>query len=201
MRHQGYLKDRAALMAAVTLISVLLLGGAGGFWLGRHTSKSSSGTSAPPHQGLPHEGLGLTPGQLRRAREIGDRYRGRLEAIRRRIAPDAEAIHRKMREEFRRILTPAQRKLHDARFPGVGQGMEHKTPGTGRSPGGMGTEDLFPRRPPPQALKACLGKSEAALCHFSGLRGKDVQGFCRRPPRHKGLACIPARRPGPPVTP
>jgi hypothetical protein len=56
-------------------------------------------------------------------------------------------------------------------------------------PGGRGP----PRRPPPEALAACEGKSAGASCSFSH-ESHSVSGTCFAP-EGKPLACKPDRPP------
>lgn len=55
-----------------------------------------------------------------------------------------------------------------------------------------------PRRPPPEALAACEGKSAGTSCQFSH-EGRDVSGTCFTPASDRPLACRPeGGPPGPP---
>lgn len=57
-----------------------------------------------------------------------------------------------------------------------------------------------PPQPPPEALQACEGQQENAVCSFSG-RGNDlVKGICITPPGLDTRACAPEGGPpdGPP---
>ena len=50
------------------------------------------------------------------------------------------------------------------------------------------------RRPPPppqEAIEACEGKQENAVCSFTGRRNDVVEGICVSPPRLESLVCAP----------
>ncbi len=46
------------------------------------------------------------------------------------------------------------------------------------------------RGPPPEAVDACSGASEAQACTFESPHG-TVEGTCRKPPQADELACVP----------
>ena len=57
------------------------------------------------------------------------------------------------------------------------------------------------KRPPPEAIEACKGKSADAPCSFTGREGRQVSGTCfSPPPRPDGdkppMACKPEHPPG-----
>ncbi|MEL7369818.1 MAG: hypothetical protein AAFN74_12950 [Myxococcota bacterium] len=52
------------------------------------------------------------------------------------------------------------------------------------------------RRPPPEAVDACVDRSEGDSCAFSH-RDRQIEGTCRSM-RGDGLVCVPQRPPGPP---
>lgn len=46
--------------------------------------------------------------------------------------------------------------------------------------------------PPPEAIDACIDRTENAACEFNGRRGETVEGTCISPPgRDDGLVCAP----------
>lgn len=184
-------KRLALVYSAVLLCAVFSAGALAGFYAGRRTGPSTG--TPPPGAGLgPREmrALNLTFEQELKAREIGDRYRPELEALRQQVRPEAEKLHRKMRAELRKILTPEQRQLHDRleRDSAMGppDGLEgHGGPGPGPGPGGDMT-------PPPEARRACDGKSSEAPCSFVHPSGESVSGVCRQPPHEPSPICIPS---------
>ena len=187
--------------AALLLVAVFGAGAAGGYWAGRLTSPRGAADLPPPRDGLgPPElrRLNLTLEQQAQARAIGDRYRPELDALRRQIQPEAEKIHRKMRAELRKILTPEQRKLHDRLErehtlgrpdgPGGPEGPERpEGPGRPRANGGP----AGPGRAPIEARRACEGQSVNAPCDFTLPTGAAVTGVCLSPPGEPAPVCVP----------
>jgi len=53
--------------------------------------------------------------------------------------------------------------------------------------------------PPPEALEACKGQQEGAICQFTAPRGETIAGVCRSGPHGEPAACAPNDLP-PPVT-
>lgn len=90
-------------------------------------------------------------------------------------------------------------------FPGTFQGLQGGSSGqssTGeqrppqRAEGG-------PRRPPPEAVQACEGKTRDAACSFKAPAGQTRNGSCFSPPAEgqatqRPLACRPQGGPGNP---
>ena len=195
-------KRLALMYSAMLLCAVFAAGALAGFYAGRRTQ---------PAPGSPPPGAGLAPPQLRalnltfeqelRAREIGDRYRPELEKLRQQIRPEAEKLHRKMRAELRKILTPAQRQLHDRLEregamgppggpdgPGGPEGMGG--PDGPGGPGGPGPGGAM--TPPPEARRACDGRSSETPCSFTLPSGEAISGVCRQPPHEPAPICIPS---------
>ena len=48
------------------------------------------------------------------------------------------------------------------------------------------------RRPPPEAIDACIGLASGSLCRFTSPRGDQISGSCRSLPG--ATACVPERR-------
>ncbi len=199
----------ATLYAALLLVAVFGAGAAGGFWAGRSSSAARSPSAgrpdAPPPGGLaPPElrQLNLTLEQQIQARDIGDRYRPHLDALRRRIQPEAEKLHRKMRAELRKILTPEQRDLHDRLEPEhrLGRPDGPRPPGGPEGPhGGPGGPDRprshggpeGPGRAPAEARRACESQAVNAPCSFTLPTGAAVTGVCLKPPDESTPVCVP----------
>lgn len=126
--------SRVKLLSALLMIAVFAAGGAAGFALGR-TACHAPPPPPPPPPGEPGfrppslEELGLTPGQEAKAREIGDRHRPEIEAVRREVAPRIRAIHERMQLELEPFLTPAQRARQDELQRRRGVGPRHGPPG------------------------------------------------------------------------
>jgi len=194
-------KRLALVYSAVLLCAVFAAGALAGFYAGRRTSPARP--APPPGRGLgPPEmrQLNLTFEQELKAREIGERYRPELEKLREQIRPEADKLHRKMRAELRKILTPEQRKLHDlleSRPPmgppdgpgGPGGPGGQKGPDGLGGPGGPPPGDMTP---PPEARRACDGKSSETPCSFALPSGESISGVCRQPPHESAPICIPS---------
>jgi hypothetical protein len=120
---------RVKLVSALLVIGVFAAGAAAGFGLGRLCCAAPP----PPHQELSFrppslEALHLTREQEAKAREIGDRHRPEIEAIRREVAPKVHAIHRRMQEELEAFLTPEQRAQQDEAQKRMGVGPKDGPP-------------------------------------------------------------------------
>jgi len=105
------------------VLAVFAAGVAAGLGWGR----ACPACKPPPPRGLDMappslEALHLTAEQERRAREIGDRHRPEIEAIRREVAPRLRAIHVQMQKEMEAFLTPEQRARQDEEQRGRGVG-------------------------------------------------------------------------------
>jgi hypothetical protein len=96
---------------------------------------------------------------------------------------------------FRGTPVQAQRRMSDAPPTGAsGDRPSHGGPPERGSPDGP-PHDGPPgggRRPPPEAIAACSGRSSDAQCQFASPRGDSIVGTCRSP--GGTLACVPDRR-------
>lgn len=101
------------LLTALIVFATFLLGlGAG---IGLEHARTPHRPPRPPIPFLPGPpgALQLSPQQEARAREIGERYRPKLEAVWRDSMPKLQALNEQMEAELRAMLTPTQRTLLD----------------------------------------------------------------------------------------
>jgi Spy/CpxP family protein refolding chaperone len=146
---------------------------------------------------IPLHELNLSPEQMKKAHEIGEKYRGKLESIRLEIQPKVKKIHNKMKNELIKHLTPEQIKklenLHKRNKKHPPHGGPH---GPGMGPG-MGPHGMGPghhgrnKKPPQQAIDVCKKSKRGDKCSFSAPHGK-VTGICDSPSNEKLLFCIPS---------
>jgi len=183
---------RVRVVAVLLLVGVFAAGGLAGVGLDRWLGGPRTAASGPPPESrgpLDLRDLELSPEQQRQADAIGERHRPEFEALRREMLPRAQAIHARMEQELREILTPAQQERLDGLVARQRSGPPPDPFGP-RPPAGP---------PPPAAVDACSGSDPGAACRFPERFGTIV-GTCRAVPESRGaLACVPAG--GPPPAP
>ncbi|MDA3864834.1 MAG: hypothetical protein PF689_13305 [Deltaproteobacteria bacterium] len=117
MKTNNSYQKKIIFLVSLLFFLVFLAGGfAGSLFYGIMTKTKDGGKDQPPFHpppgGFHLHRLGLDAKQRIKAREIGEKYRKDLDRIRKKILPDVEKIHQKMKKELIQILTPEQLKIH-----------------------------------------------------------------------------------------
>ncbi|GAC1660914.1 MAG: hypothetical protein NVS9B4_12490 [Candidatus Acidiferrum sp.] len=106
---------KAALWVGVVFVLGVLLGGAGGYALGRHSHRwrfERSGNEAARHAQRVDQitrMLDLSPAQRQQMDEILTDFEGQMKAIRKQAQPQISQVRQKGRERIMAILTPEQK--------------------------------------------------------------------------------------------
>jgi phage host-nuclease inhibitor protein Gam len=180
MQHGDSPSRKLGLVTALLLAGVFAAGALTGAGVHRWASPSRRLPLEPFPQFI--QDLHPSPAQESKAREIGERYRPKLEAILQEIEPRVSAVQDEMEAELSTILDEEQRRQL-ADFRAQRRQVHLRPPGMSES-----------REPPPAAaIEACRGKSAAADCSFI-TAGRAVNGRCLAPPDASpgsSLACAP----------
>ncbi|MBU1221208.1 hypothetical protein KKF34_00655 [Myxococcota bacterium] len=106
-------KYHLKLRLAFVIFIIFTSGFACGFALSKYFSKSAGSVPPGPPPPLAIQDLNLTEAQLGKAKLIGDKYLPEIVNLKKKIKPELDSIHEKMRNELRNILTDAQKRIFD----------------------------------------------------------------------------------------